>query len=201
VQQAYRRSGCLLALLPLLTLAIAAWFLRTYLWTALGGALVENDGAQKAQVIVVLGGDDYGTRILKAAQLAQAGYAPYVLVSGPVSLLGHESDTTIEYARRAGFPDSLFQPLPNSTDSTRTEAKFIGSYLRAHGIHKILLVTSNFHTRRAARLMRHENPGLEVAVVPASDPHFTPNGWWKSRSGEKVFLIEWIKTVTTWVGM
>ena len=180
---------------------LAAWFLRTYFWTALGSALVENDGPQKAPVIVVLGGDDYGTRILKAAELAKAGYAPYVLVSGPVSLLGHESDTTIEYARRAGFPASLFQPLPNTTDSTRSEAKFIGACLRAHGIHKILLVTSNFHTRRAAGLMRHENPGLQVDVVPAPDPNFAPDRWWKSRSGQKVFLLEWLKTVATWVGM
>jgi uncharacterized SAM-binding protein YcdF (DUF218 family) len=199
--QARPRRRWLFALLVLFALAIATWFLRTYFWTALGDALVENDGPQKAQAIVVLGGDDNGTRIIKAAQLAQAGYAPYVLVSGPASLLGHESDDTIEYARRAGFPVSLFRPLPNNTDSTRSEAKFIGSYLRAHGIHKILLVTSNFHTRRAAHLMRHENPGLHVDVVPAPDPNFTPDRWWKSRNGEKVFLIEWIKTVSTWAGM
>lgn len=195
------RSRWVFPLLLLLALAIAAWFVRTYIWTALGSALVENDGPQKAQAIVVLGGDDHGTRIIKAAQLAQAGYAPYVLVSGPLSLLGHESDDTIEYARREGFPDSLFRPLPNDTDSTRSEAKFIGNYLRGHGIHKILLVTSSFHTRRAAHLMRHENPGLQVDVVPAPDPNFTPDGWWKSRSGEKIFLIEWIKTVATWLGM
>jgi uncharacterized SAM-binding protein YcdF (DUF218 family) len=182
-------------------LALAVWLLRAQVWTALGSALVENDGLRKAETIVVLGGDDSGTRIIKAAELAQAGYAPYVLVSGPVSLLGHESDTTIEYARRKGFPDSLFRPLPNNTDSTRSEAKFIGVYLRAQGVHKILLVTSNFHTRRAARLMRHENPGLDVDVVPAPDPNFTPNGWWRTRGGEKIFLLEWMKTVATWVGM
>jgi uncharacterized SAM-binding protein YcdF (DUF218 family) len=153
------------------------------------------------QALLVLGGDDYGTRIIKAAELAQAGYAPYVLVSGPVKLLGHESDATIEYARRQGFPDSLFRPLPNNADSTRSEAQFIGSYLRAHGLNRILLVTSNFHTRRAAWLMRHENPGLQVDVVPAPDPRFTPNAWWKSRTGQKTFLIEWIKTVATWLGL
>lgn len=199
--QARRRRGCLLPVLLVLAFSLTAWFLRTYIWTALASALVENDGPKNAQVIVVLGGDEYGTRILKAAELARAGYAPYILVSGPVSLLGHESDTTIEYARRAGFPASLFQPLPNDTDSTRSEARFIGAYLRAHGINKILLVTSNFHTRRAARLMRHENPGLQVNVVPAPDPNFTPDGWWKSRGGEKVFLLEWLKTVAAWLGM
>jgi uncharacterized SAM-binding protein YcdF (DUF218 family) len=162
---------------------------------------VETDALGKAQAIVVLGGDESGTRIMKAAELAQAGYAPYVLVSGPRNLLGHESDSTIEYARRKGFPDSLFEALPNDTDSTRSEARFIGAYLRAHDIRRILLVTSNFHTRRAAGLMRHENPELQVEVTPAPDPYFTPNGWWKSRNGQKTFLIEWMKTVATWLGM
>ncbi|MBV9760645.1 MAG: YdcF family protein [Acidobacteriaceae bacterium] len=182
-------------------LAGALWLLRTFIWTALGSALEENDGPRKAEVIVVLGGDDSGNRILKAAELARAGYAPYVLVSGPKSLLGHESDSTIEYARRQGFPNSLFEPLPNDSDSTRSEATLIGAYLRARGIRKILLVTSNFHTRRAAGLVRHENPGLQVDVVPAPDPYFTPGGWWKSRNGQKTFLIEWMKTVATWAGM
>lgn len=182
-------------------LALAVWLLRAAILAALGNALVENDGPHKAAAIVVLGGDDWGTRIVKAAQLAQAGYAPAVLVSGPVSLLGHESDETIEYARRKGFSDALFRPLPNSTDSTRSEARFLGTYLRAQDIHKILLVTSNFHTHRAAWLMRHENPGLQVDVVPAPDPNFSPDAWWKSRGGQKTFLIEWIKTVATWAGL
>ena len=94
------RQGCLAVVLVALAVAVAGWLLRAYILTDLGRALVEDDGAQKAQAIVVLGGDDYGTRIVKAAQLAQAGYAPYVLVSGPLSLLGHESDVTIEYGRR-----------------------------------------------------------------------------------------------------
>jgi uncharacterized SAM-binding protein YcdF (DUF218 family) len=195
------RQGCLAVVLVALALAVAGWLLRSYILTGLGRALVEDDGAQKAQAIVVLGGDDYGTRIVKAAQLAEAGYAPYVLVSGPLSLLGHESDDTIEYGRRRGFPDSLFRAVPNETDSTRGEAAFIGRYLRAHGIRKILLVTSNFHTRRATWLMRHENPGLEVHAIPAPDPYFTAGAWWKSRNGQKTFLLEWMKTVATRMGL
>ena len=195
------RQGCLAVVLVALSLAVAGWLLRSYILTGLGRALVEDDGAQKAQAIVVLGGDDYGTRIVKAAQLAQAGYAPCVLVSGPRSLLGHESDDTIEYGRRRGFPDSLFRALPNETDSTRGEAAFIGRYLQANGIRKILLVTSNFHTRRAAWLMRHENPGLDVDAVPAPDPYFTSGTWWKSRNGQKTFLLEWMKTVATRMGL
>ena len=88
-----------------------------------GNALVEDDGAAKADAIVVLGGDAYGTRIIRGAQLEQDGYASRILVSGPTNLLGHESDDTIVYAARKGYPASLFEPvpLPEWADSTRTE--------------------------------------------------------------------------------
>ena len=152
---------------------------------------------------MVLGGDDSGDRILKAAQLAKAAYVPYVLVDGPTKLVGHESDMTIEFARRKGVPISLFHPLPlpSDLDSTRDEAVFVGEYLRSRGIRKILLVTSNFHTRRAARLMRKQNPWLQVVVIAAPDPYFTPNGWWKSREGQKTFIAAWAKTVAAWLGI
>jgi uncharacterized SAM-binding protein YcdF (DUF218 family) len=164
--------------------------------------LVEDDGAQKADAILVLGGDDYGARIVKGAELAKAGYAPFVLVSGTVSLLGHSSDMTIEYAERKGFPSSLFRavPLPPGTDSTRQEADYLGPYLKANKLQRILLVTSNYHSRRAASIWRKENPTLDLDVVPSPDPYFTLDGWWKSRHGKKTFLYEWMKTVSTWLG-
>jgi len=161
---------------------------------------VEDDKPEKADAIVVLGGDEFGTRILKAAHLAQSGYAPYVLVSGPHTLLGHQSDAVIEYARRKGYPVSLFRPLTHELNSTRSEAELIDNYLRSQGARKILLVTSNYHTARAARLLRKYSPGLQVIAVAASDPAFTPDGWWKTREGQKMFFYESFKTIATALG-
>lgn len=171
------------------------------MFTAAGRFLVEDDKPEKADAVVVLGGDEFGTRIIKGAQLATAGYAPYVLVSGPFSILGHESDGTIEYARRQGYPVSLFRPLNHELDSTRSEAALIDDYLRAHQARKILLVTSNYHTGRAARLLRKYSPHLWVIAVAAPDPAFTPDGWWHTRSGQKMFVIEWMKTIATAFGV
>jgi len=169
----------------------------------LGRALVEDDGPQKADCAVVLGGDGSGTRILKAAQLARDGYVPYILVDGTNTLIGHESDVTITYAEQKGYPAYLFRPLwlAPQIHSTMAEAKYVGEFLRKQGARKILLVTSNFHTRRAAGDFRRVNPWLKVVVVSASEPDFDPNGWWKNREGEKTFLLEWTKTVATWVGL
>jgi len=189
--------------LILLLLLVVAYLLRIELLTAAGRALVEDDGPQKAACILVLGGDDYGDRIIKAAQLAQAGYAPFVVVDGPPALIGHESDTTIQYAVQKGFPASLFRSvwLPPGVDSTSTEVQYVANKVfRPNHISKVLLVTSNFHTRRAARFIRREVPWLQVVVVPAPDPFFKPDSWWKTRNGKKTFLLEWTKTVTEWFG-
>jgi uncharacterized SAM-binding protein YcdF (DUF218 family) len=190
-------------LLVLAAMAALVWVCRTALLTGAATFLIENDGPQKTQAAEVLGGDDSGARILKAAQLAQAGYVPYVIVDGPKKLVGHESDILIQYVVQKGYPPSLFRalPLPGGMNSTREETAFAGKYLKEHGIQKILLVTSNYHTRRAAYLMRKQNPGLQVVAIAAADPNFDPNIWWKSREGKKVFLLEWIKTIATYFGI
>ncbi|MBV9611068.1 MAG: YdcF family protein, partial [Acidobacteriaceae bacterium] len=141
-----------------------------------------------------------GMRILTAAQLAQAGYAPYVIVDGPKSLLGNESDATIQYAVGKGYAQSQFRPLPlpDAVRSTRAEADFVGRSLKERRIDKILLVTSNYHTRRAAQLFRRSNPKLQIVVIAAPDPNFTPSTWWKSREGQKTFALEWMKTIAYW---
>lgn len=177
------------------------WLARTPLLTFAGSVLVEDDPPQKTDAILVLGGDEFGTRIMKSAQLQKAGYAPYVLVSGPVTLLGHESDDTIEYARRQGYPTSIFKPLNHDSDSTRSESLVISKYLHEHGIHSLLLVTSNYHTRRAAKLLRKSMPDIHIIVVAAPDPFFKPESWWTTRSGQKTFVYEWMKTLAVDVGI
>ncbi len=179
-----------------------AWIARDPVLSLCGSALVEDDGAVKADAIVVLGGDGYGSRIIRAAELAQSGYAQRILVDGPVRLLGTEADDTIRYAATKGYPSSMFEalPLPKDVSSTRAEVQYLGRKLREQGIHSIDLVTSNYHTRRAAWLWRKENPGFPVNVVPAPDPNFAPEGWFKSREGKKTFFYEWAKTLSSHLG-
>lgn len=177
------------------------WLLHVPILTFAAQVLIEDDPPQKADAILVLGGDEYGTRIVKAAQLQKEGYAPYVLVSGPPTLLGHESDLMIEFARRQGYPASIFRPINHNSDSTRSESALIGRYLRGQSVKTLLLVTSNYHTKRAARLMRAQNPFLHVLVVAAPDPFFTPATWWKTRTGEKTFTYEWLKTIAVGMGV
>jgi uncharacterized SAM-binding protein YcdF (DUF218 family) len=203
--KSFKLRGCLFALLLLVVLLLGVYVFSGQLLAAAGNFLIEDDGPRKADAIVVLGGDRYGDRTLKAAELAQEGYAPFVIVSGPPSLIGYESGEEIQFAEQHGYSASLFREvhLPDEAESTRTEEDFLRTYLTAHGIKSILLVTSNFHTRRAVKLWRRENPSIAAAVVPSVDPqrYFTPQTWWKTRPGQKIFLMEWLKTISVVLGV
>lgn len=152
-------------------------------------------------MVVVLAGDDTGTRILKAAELVKQGHAPAVLVSGPVCCYGkHESDLAIEYAVARGYPREWFIPLPLVSHSTREEAPIVVRALERLKVARFLLVTSDYHSRRAARVYRAlVSPGSFRIV--ASDSGYLGNGWWRSRENRKQVAMEWMKTIAYWLGM
>ena len=124
-------------------------------------------------------------------------------MDGPKSLLGHESDATIEYAEKRGYAAALFHslPLPANLNSTRAEADYVGKYLKAQKIHKILLVTSNYHTHRAAYLFRKYEPRTGRDCRTGAGPEFNPDSWWTDREGQKTFVMEWMKTVAAYLGI
>jgi uncharacterized SAM-binding protein YcdF (DUF218 family) len=153
-------------------------------------------------MIVVLAGDFSGNRILTAADLVRRGFAPKALVSGTSGEYGlHETDLAIPFAVRHGYPESYFVPFPNDGHSTREEASDVLAALHQRNVHRIDIVTSDYHTRRAGNIYRALAPGLEIHLVAAPDVYFSADGWWKNREGRKTFLQEWLKTVATWFGM
>ena len=168
----------------------------------LGRLLVRDEGPARADIAVVLAGDYYGNRVVRAAQLVQQGYVPSVLVSGPDMLYGHyECDLEIPFAVQRGYPESWFIRAPNEALSTREEAAAILPDLRRRGVHRFLLVTSDYHTARAARIYRAAAPDLDLRVVAAPDEYFRVDGWWHNREARKIFLVEWLKTAANAMGM
>jgi uncharacterized SAM-binding protein YcdF (DUF218 family) len=186
-----------IAILLALAAAAHSWWLA-----ALGRLLVRDEGAAHADIAVVLAGDYYGNRVLRAAELVKQGYVPNVLVSGPHMLYGfYECDLEIPFAVQRGYPESWFIRAPNEALSTREEAGAILADLRRRGVHRFLLVTSDYHTARAARIYRRAAPDLDMRVVAAPDKFFRADGWWRNREGRKIFVVEWMKTVANALGM
>jgi uncharacterized SAM-binding protein YcdF (DUF218 family) len=170
------------------------------IFTTLGSYLVHGEQPRKADVVLVLAGDSSGNRIVRGAELVRAGYATKVIVSGPPTYGIHECDLAIPFAERAGYPGSYFTHFEHDAGSTAEEARAAAGLLHGMGAHTVLLVTSDFHTRRAGRIFRAAMPEIQFNVVAANDQHFSPGGWWHDREGRKTFAIEWLKTVTAWFG-
>jgi uncharacterized SAM-binding protein YcdF (DUF218 family) len=199
-----RRPLALKLLIVCLAVVIAAAATHP-LWLGwIGQALVRDEGPAKADVAVALAGDYWGLRVQRAAELVKAGYVPAVLVSGPPQFGLHESDLVIAMMVREGYPAAWFINFPNESLSTTEEARCILGELRKRGVHKFLLVTSTYHTARAARtwreIERSMGGGPDFRVVAARDKFFTPNDWWRNREGQKTVIIEWMKTIAQALG-
>jgi uncharacterized SAM-binding protein YcdF (DUF218 family) len=166
---------------------------------ALGNFLVKAGPPEKADVIVVLAGDGFGHRILTAGDLIKQGYAPKALISGPDGNYGvYECDLAIPFAIRAGDPESYFTHLEHHARSTSAEAEVVVAKLREMRVKRVLLVTSNFHTRRSGKIFHRAAPDLDFIVVAAPDEFFKPDSWWHDREASKIFVYEWMKTVAEW---
>jgi uncharacterized SAM-binding protein YcdF (DUF218 family) len=191
------------SLLILFLVVPAALALTHAVWlSALGSFLVRSDEPVKADYAVVLAGDPEGRRILAAAELVKRGLVRQAIVDGPRGSYGNwECDLAVAFAERKGYPASYFHKLPMEATSTRVEAQFAVAELRKLGARSFLLVTSNFHTRRAGRIFERAADGLDMRVISASDKHFTPDSWWRHREGMKTFYMEWSKTVAEWIGL
>jgi len=196
------RSATIKAL-TVIALLLGVTVLTASLWLrAIGEFLVHSEAPVASDIIVVLGGDFYGRRILKSAELVKQGFAPVALISGPPGVYDHhECDLAIPFAVNRGYPAAYFVPFAHNALSTGAEAQIILPELRRRGVRRFLLVTSNYHSRRARRIFRRLGRDLEMRVVAASDQFFTPENWWRNREAEKTVFFEWAKTIGDFIGL
>ena len=196
-----RRRIVYVAAIAVFVIAVAATHSIWLGW--LGDVLVSAVPPVKADAALVLAGDPRGARIRHAAELVRAGYAPKVLVSGPMEWYGvNEADLAIQYAAANGYPKEWFEPIKLEALSTDEEARAIAPELARRGVRTLLLVTSDYHTARAGKIFRRTVPsGIEIHTVAAPDEYFTAHGWWHTREGRKTWFFESSKMIATMVGL
>jgi uncharacterized SAM-binding protein YcdF (DUF218 family) len=179
-----------------------AWLTHPVWLGFLGTLLVVSDQPEHADAILVLAGDMEGLRIFKAGDLARAGFASRVYVSGPHPVYGiSEAELAVNLAVRRGYDRKIFEALNMPADSTEDEAQGIARILHQRGVKSLLVVTSNYHTGRAGRIWRRIAKGIRIKMVASPDANFTPDGWWKTRTGRKTAFFEWVKTLTGPLGV
>ena len=160
-----------------------------------GGYLVVND-PQKADVIVVLAGET-NWRPARGLQFLSHGYAPRMLLDVPAAgIIYDQSMLTIakEYVQHLPQGEAI-SICPIAGLSTKTEAQDVVGCLRDSGVHRILVVTSDYHTRRARSVFQHEFRGYDISIAAAFDSETFGIPWWHHRQWAKINLDEWLRLV------
>lgn len=160
-----------------------------------GGYLVVND-PQKADVIVVLAGET-NWRPARGLQFLSHGYAPRMLLDVPAAgIIYDQSMLTIakEYVQHLSQGEAI-SICPIAGLSTKTEAQDVVGCLRNSGVHRILVVTSDYHTRRARSVFQHEFRGYDISIAAAFDSETFGIPWWHHRQWAKINLDEWLRLV------
>ncbi|MEP7365981.1 MAG: YdcF family protein [Acidobacteriota bacterium] len=188
-------------LLAVLLLLAGVAVTREYWLRQLGEFLIQAEEPRKADIAVVLAGDWRGNRVLRGGELVRNGFVPVALVDGPLMHYDQpESDLAVRFAVEHGYPESYFIRFPMNALSTDEEAQIVVEELRKRGCSSFLLVTSDYHTRRAGRIFRKYIGDLKMTVVSAPDDSFRGGLWWDTREGRKTFAFEFMKTVTEPLG-
>jgi uncharacterized SAM-binding protein YcdF (DUF218 family) len=154
--------------------------------------IVDQDPV-RSDAIVILGDDNYnGDRATKAADLLKAGWAPRIVASGRfLRSYTSISDLTEHDLSDRGVPVDAILKLTHRAENTREELDVIRRLATEKHWRKLLIVTSNYHTRRTAficgRVFRQD---IEVRVIAAPDADYNPDTWWQTRLGLKLYLHE-----------
>jgi arginine decarboxylase-like protein len=161
------------------------------------GRFLVVDEPEKSDAILVLAGETHNRPML-ALDLLERGYAPRIVMDVPAAERIYQW-TAPELAQRwvQGLPQAnsiLICPIHGL--STRDESHEAQNCIaRAGGVHKVLIVTSDFHTRRARSVFQHELHGVEFNMAAAHNPAEFGVLWWRQREWAKTNLYEWMRLI------
>jgi uncharacterized SAM-binding protein YcdF (DUF218 family) len=158
------------------------------------GRLLVVDAPQQSDVILVLAGET-DRRPARALQLLEQGYGRKVVIDVPVDVRIYDF-TQVQLAEKyvQGLPQAAAVRIcPIAGLSTREESHDVEKCLAGEAGSRILIVTSEFHTRRALSIFRHELGGKFFSVAAARDDRQFGTRWWAHRQWSKTCLDEWQK--------
>jgi uncharacterized SAM-binding protein YcdF (DUF218 family) len=185
-------------------------------WVQLEGGrfLQHEDPLEHADAIFILAGSRL-ERPLEGVDLYKAGWAPLIVLSPgrpePAERLVRargiqfplESELQRDALIHLGVPASAILADDASVDNTAGEANLLRAMVIARHWHRVIVVTSKYHTRRAGFAFRRGLAGTGATpIMRASryDP-FDPAQWWRNRADVRFGGREWIALILYWLGL
>jgi len=162
-----------------------------------GGYLV-IDNPEKSDAIIVLGGDQADARYFRALELLRAGYGQHLIVDATTGVTyGHSyADLAADFVvHTAGLNLPQVSVCPIPADSTKAEAPLVNECLQRlqPPPRSIVVVTDDYHTRRALSILRDRLPQYQWTAAAANNHFLYGLPWWKNREWAKTYYTEWQK--------
>lgn len=186
-------TGKLIGLLCFVLVIGALYLLRHPLLSFVGERWIVEDTLQRSDAIIELSIDNfYADRATRTAEIYRQGLAPVVVASGlrlrpyagAAELMEHD---LIE----RGVPKEKILRYPHDAENTREEAEVLAKLADQKKWKSVIIVTSNYHTRRTRYIFRRVFPGnISVSVAGARDGDFDPGRWYEKRKSIKEFVRE-----------
>lgn len=166
-------------------------------WNAAG--VLVTDEPTPSNVIVVLAGQEDGSRLQKGIALWNQGYGKDILLdeNSQLRIYGFPK---IELAREfvAHLKDSAaghMHVCPIDGDSTLQESQSVGKCLAQYKPSTVLIVTSDYHTRRALWTFERMLPQYHWSVAATENSNEFGKHWWRHRAWARRTANEWSKLI------
>ncbi len=155
------------------------------------------DAPVPSDVILVLAGET-DRRPQRALELLAQGYGRRIVLDVPANSKIYEftadsAGAEIYSGSAAGAASVSICPIDGL--STKDESKDAEKCLARAGVKSVLIVTSDFHTRRALSVFRRELPGCSYSVAAARDETQFGVRWWTHRQWAKTVVDEWLRLI------
>jgi uncharacterized SAM-binding protein YcdF (DUF218 family) len=200
-----QRGGVLssfIALLFLLVFCLVLYFARHPLMRFFAESWIVEDNLEHADALIVLSDDNYyADRAARAAELYRQGMAPLVVASGRLLRPNAGIAELMEHDLiERGVPKDKILKMPHHADNTREEAQALARLAGERKWRKVIVVTSNYHTRRARYIFERIFPSdVGMMMASARDGDFDPERWWEKRRSIKALTRELAgMAVTIW---
>ena len=182
---------------------VLAFIFRKPLLTGYAHLFSVHTATKGADALICLSGGKI-TRVPETLRLWNQGYAPSVYLTDEKKrnkefskLETSDLEFASEVVKRMEL-NATWQTIPSVGDgatSTFDEAEDVLAYGKDKGWKRIIIVTDEFHTRRARYAFEKifDDSGIEVEVAGAPNEVFSDDDWWQSDSGISCYFLETIK--------
>ncbi len=160
-----------------------------------GGNFLVVDNHEKSDAILITQSDSLDDAYWLARRLLNDGYGRELLLdarSNRIFFGRTQADWAADFiAKTAANLRGQVRVCPITGGTTAEEIYEAGKCLKGHSIHSVIIVVSDFHTRRSLAMFSRLLPHYHWSIAAVQDPMRFGGHWWRKREWIRTAIVEW----------